>query len=138
MDKYKFSIPVRVRFAETDLQGHVFFGHYLTYFDDALTGYTRAIGCTYQDVIAAGMDFFYVHAECDFESRAFFDEVLTVHARAGRIGHSSVTFEFCAFKEQNDERVASGKIVAVFIDAQTRKPGRVPEKFRGAVAKYEG
>ena len=31
MDKYKFFEPLRVRFAETDLQGHVFFGEYLTY-----------------------------------------------------------------------------------------------------------
>src|SRR5512143_476560 len=134
---YKFFEPLRVRFVETDQQGHVFFGNYLTYFDEALTRYQHAIGCTYPELLAAGVDFFYIHAECDFKARAFFEEILNVHARAGNIGNSSITFEFAAFKAHNDELVATGKIVAVVIDPRTKKPVRVPEEFRQAVEKYE-
>ena len=137
MEKYKSFTPLRVRFAETDMQGHVFFGHYLTYFDEALTQYLRAIGFVYQDFLNAGVDFFYIHSECDYKARAFFEDVLNVRARVGNIGNSSVTFEFAAFKEHNDESVATGKIVAVVIDPQTKKPVRVPGVFREAVAKYE-
>ncbi len=137
MEKYKFVEPVRVRFVETDLQGHVFFGNYLVYFDEALTQYTNAIGFTYQDFLNAGLDFFYIHSECDYKSRAFFLEVLDIHARVGQIGNSSVTFEFAAFKANNDELVATGKIVAVVVDPQTKKPVRVPDAFREAVEKYE-
>jgi acyl-CoA thioester hydrolase len=137
MTKYKFFIPLRVRFAETDAQGHVFFGHYLTYFDEALTQYQHAIGYTYQDFLDAGVDFFYIHAECDYQARAFFEQVLNVHTRVGNIGNSSITFEFAIHKAQNDELVATGKIVAVVIDLQTKKPVRVPEVFRQAVAKFE-
>lgn len=137
MDKYKFFTPLRVRFAETDLQGHVFFGHYLMYFDEALTQYQHAIGMTYQDLLATGVDMFYIRSECEYRSRAFFEEVLNVHARVGQIGNSSITFEFAVFKDHNDELVATGKIVAVIIDPQTKKPVRVPEVFREAVEKYE-
>jgi len=138
MDKYKFFEPLRVRFAETDLQGHVFFGEYLTYFDEALTQYQHAIGCTYQDLLNAGADTFYIRSECDFKSEAFFEEVLHVHARVGQIGNSSIVFEFAAIKAKNDELVASGKIIAVTVDPKTKKPVRVPDVFRDAVAKYEG
>jgi acyl-CoA thioester hydrolase len=137
VDKFKFFEPLRVRFAETDAQGHVFFGNYLTYFDEALTQYQHAMGCTYQDLLNAGVDFFYIHAECDFKSRAFFEEVLNVHARVSSIGNSSITFEFAAFKAHNDELVATGKIIAVVVDPQTKKPTRVPDIFRDAVARYE-
>jgi acyl-CoA thioester hydrolase len=137
VDKFKFFEPLRVRFAETDLQGHVFFGEYLTYFDEALTQYQHAIGCTYSDLINAGVDLFYIRSECDYKSRAFFEETLNVHARVGQIGNSSITFEFAAFKARNDELVATGKIIAVTIDLQTKKPVRVPDVFRDAVAKYE-
>ena len=41
---FKFSTPVKVRFNETDLQGHVNFGHHLFYFDVGLTEYLDAIG----------------------------------------------------------------------------------------------
>jgi acyl-CoA thioester hydrolase len=138
MDKYRFFEPMRVRFVETDLQGHVFFGNYLTYFDEALSQYQHAIGCTYGDLVAAGVDMFYIHSECDYHSRAFFEEMLNVHARVGQIGNSSITFEFAAFKAHNDELVATGKIIAVIIDPKTKKPTRVPDEFRNAVTRYEG
>ncbi len=137
MVKYKFFEPVRVRFVETDLQGHVFFGNYLVYFDEALTRYTHTIGFTYQEFLKAGFDFFYIHSECDYKSRAFFEEVLDIHARVGQIGNSSVTFEFAAIKAKNDEVVATGKIIAVVVDLKTNKPVRVPDAFREAVARYE-
>lgn len=137
MDKYRFFEPVRVRFADTDMQGHVFFGTHLTFFDEALSQYMRAIGFTYQDFLRASVDFFYIHTECDFKSRAFFEEVLNVHARVAQIGNSSVPFEFASFKAHNDELVATGKIVAVTIDPETKKPTRVPDAFRQAVESYE-
>lgn len=138
MDRYKFFEPLRVRFQDTDLQGHVYFGTFLTYFDEGLTGYMRAIGCTYHDLKEAGVDMFYIHTECDFKSEAFVEETLNVHVRAGKIGNSSLTFEFAAFKAQNDELIATGNIVAVTVDPQTKKPQRVPDVFRDAVAQYDG
>jgi acyl-CoA thioester hydrolase len=38
---FKFFYPIRVRYAETDLQGIVFNAHYLTYFDTAIYEYLR-------------------------------------------------------------------------------------------------
>ena len=61
-----------------------------------------------------------------------------MHARVGQIGNSSITFEFAAIKAHNDELVATGKIVAVTVDPRTKKPMRVPDAFREAVARYEG
>jgi acyl-CoA thioester hydrolase len=137
MDKYKYFLTIRVRFAETDLQGHVFFGNYLIYFDEAWTGYTHAIGCTYQDLLSAGVDMYYIRSECDYHAPAFFEDELRVHARVSKVGNSSVTFDFIAVKPGNDELVATGKIVAVAVNSQTRKPVRVPDIFRNAVAHYE-
>ena len=137
MEKFKYYLPLRVRFAETDLQGHVFFGNYLIYFDEAWTGYTHAIGCTYQNLLAVGIDMYYIHSECDYHTRAFFEDELHIHARVGKIGNSSVTFEFAALKPSTDEPVATGSIVAVTVDLKTRKPVRVPDIFRDAVTRYE-
>jgi len=137
VDKYRFFEPLRVRFQDTDLQGHVYFGTFLTYFDEGLTGYMHAIQCTYDDLKKAGVDMFYIHSECDFKAEAFFEEVLNVHTRAGKIGNSSVTFEFAAFRSRSGELVATGNIIAVMVDPKTKKPVRVPEMLRDAVARYE-
>lgn len=136
-NSFKFFVPLQVRFAETDMQGHVFFGNYFTYFDTGLTEYLKALGYTYDDFLKEGVDFFYVHTDCQFKGRAFFDEILHVHVRVGNIGNSSFTFEFSIFEELSARPVATGHIVAVAIDKKTREPVRVPERFRRAIADYE-
>ena len=78
-----------VRYAETDAQGRVFFGNYLTYFDVALTEYMRAIKFPYTDMLEAGMDMFYVEANCQYKGAARFDDLLHIHAQVGHIGNTS-------------------------------------------------
>lgn len=135
--KYKFYHPLRVRYAETDAQGRVFFGNYLTYFDVALTEYMRAINFTYPDMNEAGVDMFYVETNCQYKGAARFDDLLHAYAQIGRIGNTSLTFDFAIFKMPNDELIATGHITAVTADIQSEKPMRVPDKLREAVARYE-
>jgi acyl-CoA thioester hydrolase len=135
--KTKFYYPIKVRFVETDAQGHVFFGHYLTYFDVGLTEYMHAIGFSYQDLLATGLDMFYVASDCQYQSRACFDGVLHIHTRIGEIGNSSFTFQFAIYEEESDRLVTTGQIVAVVVDPKTQKPVRVPEELRQAVREYE-
>jgi len=136
-NQFKFFAPIQVRYVETDMQGHVFFGHYFTYFDVGLVEYLKAVGYKYNDFLADGIDFFYVKTNCEFKGRAFFDETLHVHTRAGKIGNSSFTFEFSVFEESSGRLIATGSIVAVAVNKETGKPARVPERFRHAVADYE-
>ncbi len=136
--KYKFYHPLRVRYAETDGQQRVFFGNYLTYFDVAMIEYMRTIGYVYADMVAAGVDMFYVEASCSYKAPARFDDLLHVHTRIGHIGNTSFGFEFAIYKQPDDELIVTGKIVAVMVDVRTEKPTRVPDAMREAVARFEG
>jgi acyl-CoA thioester hydrolase len=127
-----------VRYVEVDAQRHVYFGHYLTYFDVALVEYMKAIGCAYQDLLDSGVDMFYVETGCQYRGRARFDDLLHVHARIGHIGNTSFTFEFAIYKQPADELIAAGKIAAVAVDARGEQPVRVPDELREAVARFEG
>lgn len=134
---FPFFLPLTVRFSETDLQGHVFFGNYLDYFDTALVAYQKAIGATYQDLLAAGADMVYVEACAGFKAPSYFDEELQVGVRVARIGNSSVRFEFAVFGPEGDLRT-TGHIAAVCLDPETRRPTRVPDLFRDGVARLQG
>jgi YbgC/YbaW family acyl-CoA thioester hydrolase len=61
-----FSLPVVPRYAEVDQQGVVFNGHYLTWFDEACTGFLDHLGVTYPGLIATGHDIQVVHSEIDY------------------------------------------------------------------------
>jgi acyl-CoA thioester hydrolase len=136
--RYKFYEPVRVRFNETDLQGHVNFIWYAAYFDLSLTEYMKTLGYSYKDMIADGIDMFYVGTGTEMHARAFFEDALNVHARLGRIGNSSMTFEFAVRNAESDELIASGYINAVCVSEETKRPQRVPDTLRDAVTAYEG
>jgi acyl-CoA thioester hydrolase len=138
VNEFRFFYPLKVRYVETDAQGHVFFSHYLTYFDIGLTEYMLNLSFTYKDMLALGVDMYYVDAHCQYKGRAFFEDVLHVHARIARFGNTSFSFEFAIAKAESNESIATGEITAVTIDRKTGEPVRVPEALRQAVAEFEG
>jgi acyl-CoA thioester hydrolase len=135
---YKFFTPIRVRFNETDLQGHVNFGQYYFYFDVGVTDYLRAIGYSYQQMHDDHVDMLYLESQARYLSSSYFDETLNIHTRIGHIGNSSMRFEFQAIAAIDGRAVAEGHIAVVMIEHGTRKKIRVPNRIRDAVAKYEG
>ena len=134
---FKFFTPVKVRFNETDLQGHVNFGQYLFYFDVGATEYMDAIGYNYAQLLADGVDLLYVESHCNYKSPVQWPETLNVHTRIAHLGRRSVRYEFEVRAESDGRAVATGHIVAVTAERGTWAEREVPEGLRQAVARYE-
>jgi acyl-CoA thioester hydrolase len=135
---FKFHHKLRVRFAETDLQGIVFNGNYLTYYDVAWTEYFREIGFEWKDIVATGADTVLARTTIEFKSPARFDEVLEVHARVSKIGNTSMTFDFEIYPEGEDRLVGRSSSLYVCIDPKGLKPVRVPDGLRSRISEFEG
>ena len=135
-DDFRFSQSLRVRWAEADMQGIVFNGHYLTYADVGITEYFRAMGQTYSGETGAnGSDFFAVRTLLEYRSPARFDDVLEVHVRIARLGNSSMQFLIGIYR--NTELLVNGEIVYVHADQSNRRPSPIPQVFRDAVSTFE-
>jgi acyl-CoA thioester hydrolase len=135
---FKFHHKLRVRFAETDLQGIVFNGNYLTYYDVAWTEYFREIGFEWKDIVATGADTVLARTTIEFKSPARFDEVLEVHARVSKIGNTSMTFDFEIYPEGEERLVGRSSSLYVCIDPKALKPVRVPDGLRSRISEFEG
>src|SRR3972149_10590582 len=112
-EPFKFSAQLKVRFNETDLQGHVNFGQYLFYFDVGATEYMETIGYDYDRMLAEGIDLLYAESHCNYHSPAKWPEVLRVHTRIGPMGRRRIRYEFDIRAEQDGRRVATGPVVAI-------------------------
>ena len=132
-DLYPFSTSLRVRFNETDAQGHVNFAWYLNYFDVALIEYLRSLGFSYQRMLAENMDMLYVDAHASYHAPAHFDDTLRIHCCAGKVGNSSVRFDFQIFNKTDNRLTANGEITVVMADRKTFQKVRVPDLFRQAL-----
>lgn len=138
IEPYRFSTNIRVRFNETDAQGHVNFAWFLNYFDIALIEYLRTLGYSYNDMLAEGLDMLYVDAHAAYHSPARFDEVLRLHSRLGKLGSTSMRFDFQIYGDEDQRLVATGEITVVIAQRQTYRKAPIPARLRQAVATYEG
>src|SRR5262245_8085603 len=103
---------LRVRWAETDAQGIVFNGHYLTYFDVAITEYWRAIGLPYPEALAGtGVDLFAVKSTVEYLAPAHYDDMIEIGCRAAHLGRSSILFELAIWR--GGEAITRGEVIYV-------------------------
>ncbi len=120
---------LRVRWAETDPQGIVFNGHYMTYFDVAITEFWRALGIPYPSTVERfGLDLFVVKATVEYHAPARYDDELEIGVRVGRIGNSSMQFVLGIFR--GEAHLVSGEVIYVAAHPQTRQPLPVPPAMR--------
>jgi len=128
----------RVRFEETDLQGVVFYGNYVTYQDETVSQFFREIGYGYSEFGERGWDIHTVNVDIDFVGQAGFGDALVHGMRVERIGDSSLTFAYACRRGEDGDLIAEGSVTHVAVDHDTGEPTRVPEPFREAVRAFQG
>jgi acyl-CoA thioester hydrolase len=137
----RFACRVRVRWAEADLQGIVFNGHYLTYADVGLTEYLRAIGMPMPVWSAGpGIELFAVKTTAEYHAPAMFDDVLELRVKVGRIGRSSLQFLVAIHRVEPAPaaHLTSIELIYCSADRESRRAVPVPEGLRRRIAAYQG
>jgi acyl-CoA thioester hydrolase len=133
---FKFSAATRVGFSDTDAQGIVYYGRYNPYFDLARVEYLRSLRLL-QSRGEAGS--FVMRAnDVEYFAPAVFDDEIEVFVRVSRIGRTSVTFEFAAYRLPDDILMVTAHQTLVYVDVAERKACPVPDAFREAVLAFEG
>lgn len=133
---FVFTTPLRVRWADCDMQGIVFNPNYLVYADVAMTEYMRAVGYPYPETLLPfGVDVFAVNANVDFRSSATFDDDLTLAVRTQRFGRTSFLFRIGMFR--GEDLLCDVRTTYVCASPTDRVPAPVPEAFKAAVAAFE-
>lgn len=136
---FKFFYPLHVRYGEVDVQGVVYNGHYLTYFDLALTEYMRALGFPPSlENARSGHDPQVVKATVEWRGPVRFDEHVDIGVRVVRIGRSSLTFALEIHGAGKEDLRAFGEVVWVNVDLAKGKSAPLPEAMAAAIRAWEG
>lgn len=129
----------RVEYADLDGQAIVFYGNYLKYFDTAITEYLRSLGFDYGTMLLeTGHDVHVVKASVEFKGPVRFDDIITVHVRAARMGRSSLTFALELYCEGEENPRVTGEVVWVTTDQKTYRPSPVPDVLEARLIEREG
>ncbi|HEX2531626.1 MAG TPA: thioesterase family protein [Burkholderiaceae bacterium] len=135
-EDFVFFHSLRVRWAEVDMQGIVFNGHYLTYFDVAFTEYWRATDLpTVIQQAQEGREMFARKASIEYQSPACFDDMLDIGVRCAGIGRSSL--RFLLEIHRGGTHLVSGELVYVYADTSVRQSIPLPDRWRETLARFE-
>jgi acyl-CoA thioester hydrolase len=133
---FKFASLTRVGFSDTDAQGIVYYGRYLPYFDDARVEYHRHLSLLAFDLGAS--EFVMRASNVVYEAPARFDDLLEVFVRTKKIGRTSMTTEYAAYRVEDDLLMCTADQTMVLVELAERCATPIPGSYKEVVAGFEG
>ena len=130
MSEYSETL-IRVRYAETDKMGVVYYANYFIYFEIGRVDYMRQRGVNYREMELQD-DSFIVVAECKCRYRrpARYDDPLRIRTRVLSVKRRTIQFGYEILHDESGELLATGETIHVVCDSNGR-PKALPEKYRG-------
>lgn len=121
---------VRVRYADTDQMGVVYYANYLVWFEIGRTELCRQRGFNYRVMEKRDQKFLAVAgAECRYHSAARYDDLLTIRTRIDRLRKRTISFLYEIVRPEDNTLIASGRTVHVMVDGKGR-PVTIPPDFQ--------
>ena len=120
---------IRVRYGETDRMGHAYYGSYALFFEQARSGFCRAVGMPYPEVEARGYLLPVVEATFRYKGEILYEDEMEISIWVAEMRRSSLRFEY-EIRVAGDERIrTTGHTVHVLVDANKR-PVSIPDDIR--------
>jgi acyl-CoA thioester hydrolase len=132
---YKTEIQLRVRYAETDRMGYVYYGNYAQYFEVARVEALRQLGFTYKAMEDSGILLPVLDYAIKYIRPAYYDDQLIILTTITRPPSARLFFEYETFNFQN-ELLNKATTTLVFINKETMKPCAAPGYFVKSLKPY--
>ena len=124
---------IRTRYGEVDQMGYLYHAHYVTYCHESRTELLRSLGIEDHYMESKSIMMPVVHFEIDYKQPVFYDETIRIRTCIEKMPRTRFHFKHEFFSESG-ELTSVAKSTVVFVDAQTRKPLRVPSVVLKAIA----
>jgi YbgC/YbaW family acyl-CoA thioester hydrolase len=133
-----FILEQRVAWSDVDLAGIVYFPRYFTYFENAELEWIRSRGLSYEGILEeTGVWLPRVACHSNFRAPAKLAELLSIELRLDRLGKTSFTLGFDAFRLPERTALADGYIVVAAVDRERFRPTPVPDRLVRLLSELE-
>lgn len=132
---YTAETKVRVRYSETDQMGYVYYGNYPTYYEVGRVEALRQLGLTYKSLEDSGVMMPVLECIIKYIKPALYDSELTVKVTIPEMPGVRIKFEY-EISNAVGELINKGETTLVFVNMNTNKPMRVPEKMKNLLEPF--
>jgi YbgC/YbaW family acyl-CoA thioester hydrolase len=122
----------RIRWADADAAGRLYFPRLFDYVGEAESELLRSRGLSPRHV-APGYDFPRVHVACQFRKVLALDDPFVLRITVARLGRSSIQYRFQVLRDAGagEEIAAEGEMTVVVV--RGGHPAEIPEAYRRAL-----
>ncbi|MFT7405319.1 acyl-CoA thioesterase [Zhongshania sp.] len=123
---------MQTRWHDNDVYQHVNNVVYYSFFDTAVNQHlinSRALDIANSPAIGL-----VIETQCRYFSAVSFPDLIVVGIKVEHLGNSSVRYQTAIFRNDEDSASAVGNFVHVYVDRNTNKPVRIPDKVRSVLA----
>lgn len=132
---YVHEHQLRVRYAETDQMGYVYYGNYAAYYEVARTEMLRVTGISYKELEEMGVMMPVVEMHTKYHHPAKYDELIRIKITIKEQPSVRIKFDYEVFDEAG-KLLNTGMTQLVFVDMAKNRPCKPPQVFIDKLESY--
>lgn len=131
----KSTTKVRVRYAETDRMGFVYYGNYSIYFEIARVEMLRELGISYKALEDSGISLPVLEFRIKYLKPAYYDELLTVQTVMPELPSARIKFTY-ETKNADGVLLNVAETTLAFVQSATLRPCLPPDAVLEKIKPY--
>lgn len=126
---------IEIRYDEVDKMGYVYHGNYAKYYHISRTALMNQVGICDRELEEQNIILPIIELKVKYLKPVFYGDTIAVRTFLKELPASRMKF-FHTVINQNNEIINEAESTLVFVDTDTRKPMRVPEKILKVLKGY--
>jgi len=128
--EFKFSIPIKIRFSETDMFGHMNNVSPFIYFEEGRIEFLKYVG-VFDNLASRQNDVIPIVADlqCDYHKQMYFNDEINLFIKVNEVGNSSFDIHYMVL-DKDDEIALTGRGSLVSISPTKGKPVPLSEEMK--------
>lgn len=122
---FQSDIQLRVRYAETDQMGYVYYGNYAMYYEVGRVEALRNVGFSYSQMENEGIMMPVLENKSKFLLPARYDEMITIKTSIKEMPGSRIRFHYEILNEKQT-LIHVGETLLTFLKTDSHRPCRPP------------
>ena len=118
----------RVRYAETDKMGVVYYANYFVWMEVGRTDYCKTVGFSYRDMESDDANMAVADASCRYVAPARYDDEILVRTSIKRLSRRLVAFAYSIFNGATGQLLAEGRTIHITV-GKDGKTCSIPDRY---------
>ena len=133
---YQYTTQIRVRYAETDQMGVVYYGNYAQYFEVGRVETIRSLGMSYKALEDMGVMLPVVEMNIKYLRPAQYDDVLNIQSTINELPEKHIIQFHQDIYNEAGKMITSGVVRLYFLDKESRKSVDIPKELYEKLAVF--